>query len=239
MEQGSRPRILVFASGSADGGGSGFVKLVEMARRGYLQADIVAVVSNHENGGVRKKADKLGIPFEFFDYSAITAGLTRDSKEWKQALVLAYQALYRKYGSPWVMLSGWLKPAYGLVTQKTVNIHPGPVPQFGGFGMHGHHVHEAVLKAFGAGQITHSAVSMHFVDDRLPYDQGPLIFMMPVPLEKGDTADTIAKRVNAMEHAWQWYVTNLIVQRMIRLENGEVVVPPWYTLNRIIEQGVQ
>jgi folate-dependent phosphoribosylglycinamide formyltransferase PurN len=61
-----RPRLLIFASGTDTDGGSGFENLVAASRDGRLTADIVGVVSNHEHGGVSKRAKRLGIPFFFF-----------------------------------------------------------------------------------------------------------------------------------------------------------------------------
>ena len=62
----SRPKLFIFASGTATGGGSGFEKLVTASRNGVLDADIVGVVSNHEHGGVRERAERLGVPFFYF-----------------------------------------------------------------------------------------------------------------------------------------------------------------------------
>src|SRR3989344_737316 len=152
-----KPKILVFASGTASGGGSGFENLVNAsrARDGDLSADIIGVVSNHEFGGVRKRADRLGVPFVFF------------GQPW---LAKRYWKIARKSHADFFALSGWLKRVIGLPPRATFNIHPGPLPEFGGDGMYGHHVHEAVMAAFKRGEITHSALCMHFVTSE--YDRG-------------------------------------------------------------------
>lgn len=201
-----RPRILVFASGTATGGGSGFQELVELSRTDppVLDATIVGVVSNHMNGGVRRRADELGIHFWHFagPYDA-----------------LSYQEVWKHFGAEWAMLSGWLHPVHGLRADKTVNIHPGPLPDFGGRGMYGHHVHEAVMAAYGRGEITQSAVTMHFVTEHGedPYDKGPIFFEFPVPIRPEDTPDTLASRVNEKERAWQAFMLNLVVHGRIIL----------------------
>jgi phosphoribosylglycinamide formyltransferase 1 len=200
----SLPRILVFASGSAEGGGSGFEKLVEATRTGVLQAEIVGVVSNHEHGGVRKRADRLGIPFFYFP-SPWTAE--------------QYQHIAKQSGAEFFALSGWLKLVKGLdpstpFNSRTVfNIHPGPLPDFGGPGMHGHHVHEAVMAAYRQGHIEFSAVSMHFVTE--DYDRGPLFFQCSVPINADDSPETLAQRVNQAEHKVQAWITNLVVHQEI------------------------
>jgi len=108
----------------------------------------------------------------------------------------------------------------GLDPETTINIHPGPLPEFGGPGMYGHHVHEAVIAAYKRGEITQSAVTMHFVDEL--YDHGPSIFRIPVLIRPGDDAETLAKRVNEKERAWQSYILNRVVQRDIYLENNRI-----------------
>ena len=208
-----KPRILVFATGDKEGGGSGFQEMVEFLRTypPVLDAEIVVVVSNHSQGGVFQKALKLGVPFEHWPGPFIAEG---------------YQGFVRKYQADYVMLSGWLKLVKGLEPAKTVNIHPGPLPDFGGPGLYGHFVHEAVIKAYREGKITQSAVSMHFVSEE--YDRGPIIFQLPVLIREGDTPETLAKRVNEKERAWQSYILNLVVHEEIALADGKVVFPPLY-----------
>jgi folate-dependent phosphoribosylglycinamide formyltransferase PurN len=79
--------------------------------------------------------------------------------------------------------------------------------------MYGHHVHEAVFKAYSAGEITHSAVSMHFVTNE--YDRGPVFFHFPVEIFQMDSADDIGKKVNEAEHSLQPLITNMVVQGKI------------------------
>jgi phosphoribosylglycinamide formyltransferase-1 len=169
-------------------------------------------------GGVYTKAKALGISFIHMPppYTAE-----------------AYQSLWLELGSPWVALSGWLKRVLGLPTSRVFNIHPWPLPQFGGAGMYGHYVHEAVIAAYKAGQIRYSAVSMHFVDSE--FDHGPIFFRYPVLIRPEDDAASLAKRVNKIEHGWQSWVTNLVVSRQIRYEDGSLFVPPWYNFHLPID----
>ena len=207
--EGGKTRVLVFASGDEKGGGSGFQDLVEFSRTDppVLDAQIVGVISNHPSGGVRQKADALHVPFEHWSGPF-------DSK--------GYRARVERYRADFVMCSGWLKFVRGLDPAKTVNIHPGPLPRFGGSGMYGHHVHEAVIAAYRRGEITQSAVTMHFVDD-VAYDNGPIIFQMPVLIRPDDDAVTLAKRVNEKERAWQSHILNLVVHGYISLGGGQAV----------------
>ena len=87
--------------------------------------------------------------------------------------------------------------------------------------MYGHHAHEAVIAAYHRGEVAQSAVTMHFVDEAA-YDHGPIIFQMPVLIRPDDDAESLAKRVNEKERAWQSYILNLVVHQHIYLTNGQV-----------------
>jgi phosphoribosylglycinamide formyltransferase-1 len=204
----TNPTILVFASGTKTGGGSGFDTLVRAARGRppVLEAWIGAVVTNHFDGGVWQKAKALGVQAEYWNGPFTAKG---------------YQNFVTYFNADYVMLSGWLKLVTGLDPARTINIHPGPLPRFGGPKLYGHYVHEAVMAAYQSGEITHSAVTMHFVDP--VYDRGPVLFARPIPIEPGDTPETLAAKVNRAEHEWQPRVLNHVVHGRVRLVGQEVV----------------
>lgn len=211
-----KPKIIVFASGKRSGGGSGFENLVAATKTGILDAEIVAVVSNHEQGGVHERAMQLGISFVYFPEPYDAAH---------------YQKIVADSGAEWVALSGWLRQVQGLDPARTINIHPALLSQldgrFGGHGMYGNHIHEAVKAALDAGEITESGFTMHFVTDEM--DRGPAFFEHRVPLRRGMTADEIGKAVNAAEHEWQPRITNTVVHGEIRWDGKDastLVVPP-------------
>lgn len=215
------PKLIVFASGTKDGGGSGFENLV-LSTRGtapILRANIVAVVSNHAHGGVRNRAHELGIPFIH-----LQAPYTAD----------AYTHVIEKTGAEWVALSGWLKKTTGLNPQCTFNIHPGPLfdlgGRFGGTGMYGHFVHEAAYEAYKAGHIKSTAVSMHFVTEE--YDEGPVFFEYRVPITDAMSPMDIQKAVHEQEHYWQPRITNSVIHGEIAWDGRHIEsmrVPVGYT----------
>lgn len=214
-EKMKNAKILVFSTGGKgpNEGGSGFQELVENSRTHHriLESEIVGVVSNYPDGGVSTKAKKLNIPFEFmqppFDASA-------------------YEALVKKHKADYVMLSGWLKLVEGLDAGRTINIHPGLLPgrgqhgQFGGLGKYGHHVHEAVIDAYKEGKITQTGFTIHFVNEK--FDTGPIICQVPVLIRPEDTPETIAKRVNEKERAWQSTILNYVIKGEVYLCNHKV-----------------
>ncbi len=198
MNTNEKKRLIVFASGTAEGGGSGFENLVHAERAGIIKSGtIVAVVSNHEHGGVRTRAEKLGVAFEF-----MPAPFTTE----------AYQKIVVNCQAKFFALSGWLKLVNGLDPRTTFNIHPGPLPRFGGKGMHGHHVHEAVWAAHqaeGVAKFSNSAVTMHFVTEK--YDEGPVFFVGMVPIKGCANADELGARVNRAEHLFQPQITERVL----------------------------
>jgi len=202
----TKPKSLVFASGTPVDGGSGFKNLVEASYCDILHSEIVGVVSNHEYGGVRQKADELGVPFYY-----------APSKEWDDGA--KYQEVAQKFDADFFPLSGWLRHVKGLDlatkfnSRTVINIHPGPL-EFGGPGLYGHKVHEAVMEAYRQGKVTHTAISMHFVTPK--YDDPAGLFLdLKIKILDNDTPETLAKRVNMWEHRYQRNVTDLVIKGKI------------------------
>jgi phosphoribosylglycinamide formyltransferase-1 len=204
---------LVFASGEKNGGGSGFENLVTRTRTDNLHTNIVGVASNHEFGGVRERADRLGVEFYHLP------------EPWTAE---AYQDIAERSGAKYFLLSGWRKYVVGLPSNRMLNIHNGP-PEFSGRGMFGINVHRAVIEKYHAGLITHTAIFMHCVTKE--YDRGPSIFRCNIPIRPDDTPETLEKRVNCWEHHIQPMVTDLFVTEQITWSGNPddpVVFPDWY-----------
>lgn len=205
-----KPKILVFASGTKDGGGSGFENLVNKTRDNNLNMEIVGVVSNHKDGGVKRIAEKLNVPFHLF----------------REISAENYRKIVQETGVDFVALSGWLKLVTGLDPRTTFNIHPARLPLFGGPGMYGHFAHEAVMAAYREKKILYTEVTMHFVTEK--YDEGPVFFRHPVEIKQSDTSETLAERVKAAEHIFQPIVTELVANGEIRWDGkdpGSLIIP--------------
>lgn len=196
-----KSKILIFASGTKTGGGSGFANLVQASSTGLLNAEVIGVVSNHQHGGVQQLAQSLSIPFFFMD------NFSADS----------YRQLVTESQVDLFVLSGWLKQVQGLDSatrfnsQTVLNIHPGPLPRFGGDGMYRRFVHEAVLDAYHRQEITDSAVTIHFVTAE--FDDGPVIMAEPVPILPSDTIETLEARVKECEHTLYPQAINLVLEK--------------------------
>ena len=166
--------------------GSAFRAAVEAAGAGRLAADIVLLVSNSAKAPALDFARDQGIPCEVINTAA-----DPDAADHQFAETLVAS------GADWVVLSGYLRrigPAVlACFPDRILNIHPGPLPAFGGEGMYGRRVHEAVIAA----QVPSSAVTIHLVDGE--YDHGRVLGRWPVPVEAGDTAQTLEQRITALE----------------------------------------
>ena len=167
-------KIIVFASG----GGSNFEALAAACQNGLIDGKIALLVASKPGIGAIEKAHKYNIPV--FIEGAMGEFNLKD--------VCA--------GADLICLAGYLKklPAELLQICPAMNIHPALLPGFGGKGMYGHHVHEAVLKS-GAKE---SGATVHFVNE--DYDKGQIIAQAKVPVLPGDDAQTLAERVLEQEH---------------------------------------
>lgn len=176
-----RSRIAVLASGR----GSNFQAILDHfdALGESRSGDIVLVASNRAGAPVLDRASSRGIPVAHIADPTDGAALLQLLDD--NAIDLVALAGYLKLLPPGVTRH---------YTDRVMNVHPGPLPQFGGPGMYGQRVHEAVIAA-GAKQ---SAVTVHFVDEE--YDRGDLIACWPVPVHPTDTAESLAERVLRVEH---------------------------------------
>lgn len=210
--------IIVLASGSKSGGGSGFEKLVEYFNNGNPNARVAGVVSNVRGGGVEERASRLRIPFMHLANGDCTE--------------LGYRSIARCFGvsDPWYACSGWLRLVKGLPVGRAFNIHPALLSQldgrFGGPGKYGHFVHEDVKTALDGGLIDESGFTMHFISDE--YDRGRVFAEVRVRLASGMTADQIGAAVNVQEHRLQPWLTELVVTGKIRLDGDVLVTPAGY-----------
>jgi phosphoribosylglycinamide formyltransferase 1 len=119
-----------------------------------------------------------------------------------------------------VCMAGWIKflNIPEDFTNRVMNIHPSILPDFGGKGMYGHHVHEAVL---ASGKL-YSGCTVHFADNE--YDHGPIITQRFVPVLDDDTPDALAARVFAEELIAYPEAVNLFAEGRLKVEDGKVII---------------
>ena len=173
-------RLAIFASGA----GSNAAKIIDHFTS-HPQVKIVLVVSNKPEAGVIAIANRHQIPVLLMEKERFFRGD-------------AYLPAFEQAKIDYIILAGflWKVPA-GLIAHfpsRIINIHPALLPKYGGKGMYGHFVHEAVI---AAGE-KESGITIHFVDEQ--YDHNAAIYQGRCPVEPSDTPDSLAARIHQLEH---------------------------------------
>lgn len=191
----------------ASGRGSNMQAVIDACKRGTLDAEIRVVISNNPDAGALEKARAEGIP---------AVRLSSRTHPGADDLDRAICRTLQEKQVEWVVLAGYMKKL-GPVTLdayrgRILNNHTALLPEFGGPGMYGERVHQAVLDA---GERT-SGVSIHLVDEE--YDHGDVVAQATVPVHDTDTAQALANRVLGQEHL-------LLVDTLRRIAAGDLVLP--------------
>ncbi|MGA3050740.1 MAG: phosphoribosylglycinamide formyltransferase [Chitinispirillaceae bacterium] len=200
-------RCAVLASGQ----GSNFQALLDRKSSGDLHVDFVLFIGNNSDAAAFAKARMHSIPAlhlapsHFPSEAAYTARFLDALQEFRVELIV---------------LAGYMKklpmPVIRAYNRRIVNIHPALLPAFGGKGMYGSHVHEAVIE-YGAKL---SGVTVHFVDEE--YDHGPVILQRAVEVLDTDDPQSLAGRILKAEHANYWRAIEAIAAGSIIIEGRRV-----------------
>lgn len=174
-------RIALFASGS----GTNVENIAEYFKN-HESISVEMVLCNNPSAGVIERANRLGIPLKLFTREQFRSG---EVLSWLQEAQI-----------DWVILAGflWLIPK-NLVEaypNRILNIHPALLPKYGGKGMYGNFVHEAVIAA----KETESGITIHYVDEH--YDEGNILFQKSFVVEPTDTSADVAKKCHALEYEY-------------------------------------
>lgn len=162
------------------------VALIEAGRNGTMQGEVCLVVGTNPHSEAIENAKSYGI-------ESYCSGLQSDAE------VTETLELLRQKSTNLICLAGFMRllPTAFLKAfpQRVLNIHPALLPKFGGKGMYGRHVHEAVL----ASDEIESGCTVHYVTEH--YDEGDIVLQAKCAVNKGDTAETLAARVLKLEHS--------------------------------------
>jgi phosphoribosylglycinamide formyltransferase-1 len=188
----------------ASGNASSARAIVAAIQSGDLAAEARLLVSNNRSAPALAFAGEAGIPS-----LNIATQADPDAADARLAQAMA------DHGVELVVLSGYLRQlgpkTLSRYAGRILNIHPGPLPAFGGHGMYGRRVHEAVIAA----GVPESGICIHLVDEE--YDRGPVIARMSAPVKPGDTAESLEARVTGLEPAF-------FVEALSRIARGEIVL---------------
>ncbi|MBA4745164.1 MAG: phosphoribosylglycinamide formyltransferase [Muricauda sp.] len=173
-------RIVIFASGS----GSNAENIISFFRE-KPEATVAAVLTNKSSAKVLERCDRLGVPAFYFNKPAF-----KDS----DAVLNILQGL----NTDLIVLAGFLwKIPSNLINafpNKIINIHPALLPKYGGKGMYGSRVHQAIKE----NKETETGITIHYVNEN--YDEGAIIFQAKTIVEPSDNAEVIAQKVHQLEY---------------------------------------
>lgn len=184
------------------GGGTNLQALIDYEKSNTdCPYEIVIVISDHKDAYALERAAKAGIPSAITSPYAVMGkeaaqAADRDTK--RTAVSNKVLELCEQNGVQVIVQAGWLTVLAGDIISKysgkIMNLHPALLPKFGGVGMFGHHVHEAVL---AAGE-KESGCTIHLVDGGC--DSGKILIQKSVPVMPGDTPDSLYERIAPKEH---------------------------------------
>lgn len=184
--------IAIFASGN----GTNCENIIRYFNQSEL-ARVTLVVCNNKKARVIERAEKLGVPV-----------ITVTKEEFTNSNTML--SVLRGKSISLVVLAGFmlLVPRYltGAFNGKIINIHPSLLPKYGGKGMYGMHVHEAVK----ANKEKESGITIHYVNS--DYDKGQIIRQYTTPLRDDDNAEDIARKVHALEYKYYPRVIESIIE---------------------------
>ncbi|MGA3287061.1 MAG: phosphoribosylglycinamide formyltransferase [Bacteroidota bacterium] len=203
--------IAVFASGR----GSNFQAILSAIDAGLLSARVTVLISNKSDAGAFEIARARRIQ---------TSHLSQKMFPSEEALAEAMLNVLSQQRAELLVLAGYLKKIPLQVVRRyrnrIVNIHPALLPLFGGAGMYGHFVHEAVI----ASGMKVSGATVHLVDEE--YDRGPIVMQKTVEIIQEDTPDLLAAKVLKIEHEIYPLALKAFVEGKVKIEGRKA----WITL---------
>jgi len=174
-----KQRIAIFASGT----GSNAVNLIHFFK-GHASIEVAFVLSNKEDAPVLVSAEKLGVPVMYYPNEVVTKG------DFLAGICEEQQV-------DWIVLAGYLRLVPGSLIDiyegKIINLHPALLPNYGGKGMYGRNVHEAVI----ANQELESGITIHFVNRE--FDKGRIIAQFHCALDQSDTVESLESKIRYLE----------------------------------------
>ena len=187
-----KKRIVIFASGS----GTNAQNVIQYFQQGEI-AEVVLVLSNKKDAKVIERAKKLNVETLYFNKSELI-----DEKGVLQIL--------KDINPDLIVLAGFLlKFPESILTyfhNRVINLHPALLPKYGGKGMYGHHVHQAVIEN---GE-KETGITIHYVNEN--YDKGKIIFQRSTPLSDRDTPETVAEKIHQLEYEYFPKVIESVLQ---------------------------
>lgn len=186
--------IVIFASGS----GTNAENIIRYFKE-TKTAVISSVITNNPKAGVIKRAENLNVPVSVLEKEALQN---------PEKLLLNLKDL----GTDLIVLAGFLKKVPDEIVaafpDRIMNVHPALLPKYGGKGMYGMHVHEAVIE----NKESKSGITIHYVNEK--YDEGAIIFQAETPVFENDTPESLAERIHKLEYEYFPQIVEKIVMNL-------------------------
>ena len=187
--------IAIFASGN----GSNAEKIIEHFQN-HSKIKIALVLSNKKEAFVLQRAEKHNIPTFTFTLSE----LNQTNKVIEKL---------NDYNIGFIVLAGFMVKIPNLLIKaysgRIINIHPALLPKYGGKGMYGAHVHQAVINA----KEQESGITIHYVNEH--YDEGQIIFQAKCKISPNDTPESLAQKIHELEHTYYPQITEKVILKEI------------------------
>ena len=195
------------------GNGTSLENLLKHIESGDVPGEVVAVISSKANAYGLERARAHGIP---------AIAIPRKEHPDPDAFNDALPAALEPYEADLVALLGFLSlfQLRGRYDGRVINVHPALIPAFSGTGFYGQRVYEAVLEA----GVKLTGATVHFTDDE--YDHGPILLQEAVAVEAGDTPDSLAARVTAVERRLVPEAIRLIAEGRVEIKDGRTRLLP-------------
>ncbi|MDE0119361.1 MAG: phosphoribosylglycinamide formyltransferase [Bdellovibrionales bacterium] len=187
-----KKRLVILASGT----GTLFLSIVKSCKTGHLKAEVIHLISDHNQAPVLEKAKKENISVKILNPKKFSS-----FSDWDKAL-----CRYLKSQKPdLILLAGFIKKigpgVLSFFKNRILNIHPSLLPRHGGYGMYGVHVHRSVLEVGDK----KTGISIHLVSEE--YDAGPILAQIEIPVSPKDTPESLQKKVKQIEPTF--YISTL------------------------------
>ena len=178
--------------------------VLDAIQEGVLKAEPCVLISNNSKSKAIERAISFDIPYRHISQ------ITHPDPDIHDSIILE---ILKAHKVEFVLLLGYMKKlgpkTLNEYRGKIINIHPSLLPKYGGVGMYGRYVHEAVL----ANKETQTGVTIHLVDEE--YDKGSIINQCVVPVHRDDTVDSLGERVLNKEHEF-------LVETLVKISLGEI-----------------
>ena len=190
-----KKNLTVFVSGN----GTNFVAIQNKILKNEINGEIKFLLSSNPLAPAITKSIKFKIPVYVLNIKMFPD---------KNIFIKTLLHLLKKHKIDFIILAGYLQKVPAEIVKKyykkIINIHPALLPDFGGKGMYGMKVHKAVIKS-GA---KFSGITIHYVDEN--YDTGPIIFQKKIKIKNSESPETLASKIQKLEHKWfPWVIAQI------------------------------